>query len=144
MSEVKDRRGRPRVQTVNEEPSKTVQSDAAKADIRHILGKYKEIGIAAGMRQAGEFVDLSELTDYSSAMRVVKAADSAFMQLPAAARKVFNNDAAEWLDAVQGADLGDQEKLDQLVKAGLVTTTGAYREVVNEAVSAAPAVPSVE
>lgn len=143
MSEIRDRRGRLRVQTVNEEPSKTVQSDAARADIRHILGKYKEIGIAAGMQQVGQFVDLSELSDYATAMRVVKAADSAFLQLPASARKAFNNDAAEWLDAVQGADNGDLEKLDQLVKAGLVKAP-MVPEVVNEAVPAAPAVPSVE
>lgn len=132
MSEIRDRRGRPRVQTVNLEPSKTVQSDADRASIKHILGKYKEMGIAAGMQQVGEFVDLSELTDYSQAMRVVKATESAFMQLPADVRKVFKNDAVKWLDAVEGADVGDQEAFDLLVKAGL-TKAAAAREVAPEA-----------
>lgn len=113
-----DRRGRPRVQTVFEDPSLTVQSDAERASIKHILGKYREMGIAAGMQAAGEFVDLSELTDYSSAMRAVKAAETAFYSLPAEARKVFGNDVAKWLDSVQAAE-SDPEAADLLVKAGL-------------------------
>lgn len=136
MSEILDRRGRPRVQTVFEDPSLTVQSDADRASIRHILGKYKEMGLAAGMQAAGEFVDLSELTDYTQAMRVVRASETAFMQLPAEARKVFKNDPATWLDAVQGAEFGDQEKMDQLVKAGLVKAA-----VVPEKAPAAPETP---
>lgn len=114
-----DRRGRPRVQTLFDDPSLTVQSDAERASIKHILGKYREMGVVAGMQQAGEFVDLSELTDYASAMRVVKASEHAFMQLPASARKAFKNDPAEWLDAVQGAD-SDPEKKNALVEAGLI------------------------
>lgn len=136
MEKIVDRRGRPRVQTVNDEPSMTVQSDAERASIKHILGKYKELGLAAGMQHAGSYVDLSELTDYASAMRVVASAESAFMQLPAAARKAFQNDPAAWLDAVQGAEFGDQEKMDQLVQAGLVKAP-----VVPEVAPVAPETP---
>lgn len=136
--EVLDRRGRPRVQTVFEDESLTVQSDASRADIRHILGKYKEFGVQSAMAHVGQFVDLSELTDYADAMRVVRATEEAFKQLPSQARKVFKNDASAWLDAVQDADV-DPVKMDLLVQAGLLEAPPAPPEA-----PAAPPAPRAE
>lgn len=113
-----DFRGKPRsrYQTFNDEPSRTVQSDAKRADIKHILGKYQQLGLVQELNRAeAQFADLTEFTDYADLMRNVRTAEAEFMKLPSKARKVFNHDVAAFLDAAH-----DPEKRDLLVEAGLL------------------------
>jgi len=120
-NDVVDRRGRPRVQTVNTGPELTVQSDKAFGDINHILKKYKEVGILDGLRNADlVFKDVSEFTDLVDALGQVKVAEKEFLKLPSKVRRVFHNDVAEWLDAAH-----DPEKIDALVKAGIIKDPNA-------------------
>lgn len=103
-------RKHPRVQTVNEMPSKTVQSDVFRTEIRHILAKYKEVGIVEHMRHVDlEYRDVSEFEDFSDLMRQSTAAEQAFMRLPSKVREVFKHDVGNWLDAAH-----DPEKMDAL------------------------------
>lgn len=105
-----EERRRPRVQTVNTEPSKTVQSDVFRTEIRHIMAKYKETGIVAHMRDVDlQFRDVTEFQDFRDLMFQNKEAEKVFMSLPSKVREVFDHDYATWLDAAH-----DPEKLEAL------------------------------
>ena len=114
--QVVDSRGKPRVQTVNDEPSKTVQSQAHLADMSYIMERYGATGIIDGLNQTEmQFADVSEHTDYAQLMRTVAAAEEQFMKLPSKVREEFNHDVAKWLDAAH-----DAEKRQALVDAGVI------------------------
>lgn len=106
----------PRVQTINSEPSLTKQEFKTDCDINHIINRYDNTGLIAHLnRAAARFLDVTQVTDYHDALNQVKAAEDAFMELPAKARAVFQNDPARFLDAAH-----DPEKRELLVRAGLV------------------------
>lgn len=95
-----DRRGKPRVQTVNDLPSLTVQSDQKAADINEILYSAAGIGVGEHLRDVElRYMDVSEFTDFSDMMRQMRIAEAEFMSLPSKVREKFNHDVAEWLDA---------------------------------------------
>lgn len=103
-------RFRPRVRTVNDLPSKTVQSDVMRTDIKHVLAKYRQLGILEHMRNVDlVFRDVSEFQDFADMMLQAKEAEKVFMSLPSKLRRVFNNDVAKWLDAAH-----DPDKLEAL------------------------------
>lgn len=113
-----DSRGRLRSDTwtVNDEPSKTIQSDADRADITKILKQYKQVGIVDHLNVAeATFMDVTEFTDFADLMRQSAVAEVEFMKMPSKVREIFNHDVAEWLDAAH-----DPEKRDALVAAGFV------------------------
>lgn len=117
LSEV---RLRPRVQTLNEEPSRTVQSDAVRADIGHIISRYQSMGIVDHMAEVDlTFRDVTEFEDFGDLMRQTKVAEAAFMKLPSKLREVFDHSVESWLDAAH-----DPEKLEalrpQLEKLGVM------------------------
>jgi len=102
LSEV---RRRPRVQTVNDLPSKTVQGDVFRTEIRHILAKYRQTGVVEHMRNVDlQFRDVSEFQDFADLMYQTKQAEKAFMTLPSKVREVFSHDVAVWLDCAHDAD----------------------------------------
>jgi phage internal scaffolding protein len=115
-----DQRGRPRVQTVNDLPSKTVQSDAQESDIRFILAKFGQTGVIQQLDATqAEYVDVTAFTDYADVMRTVREAENNFRRLPSKVREVFNHDVAEWLDTAH-----DKEKRDALLATGLFGPSG--------------------
>lgn len=102
MSQVVTRRenGRKRVQTVNEEESRTVQGQRDEADIRKIIQRYQRDGVLINMAQVDlAFRDVTEFEDFSDLMRQTKEAEQAFMRLPSKVREVFNHSVVRWLDA---------------------------------------------
>jgi hypothetical protein len=111
-----DARGRPRVQTVNDLPSLTVQSDADQADIKKILKKWKTVGIVDHLNiQEQTFGDVTGFTDYADVMRTAKLAEEEFMKMPSKAREIFGHDVAAWLDTAN-----DPEKLASLIAEGKI------------------------
>lgn len=119
-----DARGRERVMTEFPEESKTIQSDAHRADIKFILKQYAEVGILDSLNRAeGEYLDISEFEDYADAVRQAKVAEVEFMKLPSKVREIFHHDVAEWLDTAH-----DPEKRDALVKAGFIEADVASLE----------------
>lgn len=122
-----DSRGKDRVQTVNNDPSETVQSDAHLADIQNIMKQYSE----GGMQQLDEtelmFRDVSEFTDFHDVMISVKEAEVEFMKLPPQVRLIFHNSVETWLDSAH-----DEDKRNALIAGGWIK--GAN---VDEAVPAA-------
>jgi len=114
----KDHRGRPRklYQTVNLEPSLTVQSDAPQADIRQILKKYDALGIVDHLNLTeASFQDVTAFTDYADVFRTAKSAESEFMKLPSKVREAFDHDVANWLDTAH-----DPEKRALLREKGIL------------------------
>lgn len=123
--EIFDSRGKARVQTVNDEPSKTVQSEADSADINLILRQYPEMGLLERLNQAeGLFLDVSEFTDYADAIRHTREAEAEFMKLPSKVRELFNHDVAEFLDAAH-----DDDKRQALIDAGVIDGEAGSAEV---------------
>jgi len=92
-------RRKPRVQTINELPSKTVQGEAHRSEIRAILAKYKATGVVDHLRDVDlQFRDVSEFEDFADLMRQSSEAEAAFMRLPSKLREVFDHDHHVWLD----------------------------------------------
>lgn len=97
-----DGRGRLRsqYQTVFEEESLTVQSDAHLADIQQILKSYGVVGMENMLDQAElQFMDIGEFTDYADMMNHVRTAEVEFMKLPSLIRGRFDHDVMKWLDS---------------------------------------------
>ena len=102
--------GRRRVRTMNNEESKTVQSDVHEAEIHEILGRYAKTGILPHMSSVDlQFRDVSQFEDYADMARQNKEAEAIFMQLPSKVREIFEHDHYKWLDAAE-----DPEKLEAL------------------------------
>lgn len=132
MEKGQDRRGRHRSEfwTVNDEPSKTIQSDAVEADIKTILSRHGVTGIVEHLNAAElRYGDVTQFEDYADMMRQVKAAETAFMQLPGEVRKVFGDDVAKWLDSANDGLSDDQ--VAKLQKLGFLdeAADGALTEV---------------
>jgi len=119
---VLDYRGKPRFQTVNEEPSKTIQSDAHMADIKHILGQFGHTGIMESLQNADDlYMDVSEFTDYTTMHAQAEEAKEHFMKLPSKVREVFDHDVFEWLDAAHDPEKGARAH-SELTARGLIPT----------------------
>lgn len=108
--EVDDGRRKPRIRTVNEMESRTIQSDRNRAEMREILRRYESMGIVDHMANVDLlYRDVSEFEDFADLMRQSKEAEKEFMKLPPKVRQVFGHDVHTWLDAAH-----DPEKLEAL------------------------------
>lgn len=133
-----DKRGKERslYQTINEEPSKTVQSDAQLADIHEILRNFGQTGMVQHLAKTeAQFMDVTGFEDYRDVMDHVRLAEESFMKLPSKVRELFGHDVSNWLDAAH-----DQDKGDQIVdKIGEAEAAVAALEAARELVAAAEA-----
>ncbi len=128
-------RGQPRLQTINDEESKTVQSDAHLADINVIMHNFAQTGDAMLDEADLLYKDVSEFTDLQDALNQANLAESHFLTLPSKVREVFNHDVAVWLDTAH-----DQDKRDALVQAGFLEppeTTETTAKATTEPVATA-------
>lgn len=106
---------RERVQLVNKDPSLTKQSMKDECDINKILTKWEKTGVLNHLNTfQGDYGDYLEVQDYHTSLNQVKAAQEAFMSLPAQVRHKFENDPANFLQFV-----GDPANLDEMVELGL-------------------------
>lgn len=133
------KRRKPRVRTVNDSPSLTVQSDLARADMKHILAKYEATGVLVGLGQVDlVYKDVSEFQDYADMQLQLAEAKAAFMRLPSKVREVFNHDVSNWLDAAHG-QLSDVQR-SALTELGVLEAVEDPADV--PAVPAPPAAPA--
>ncbi len=108
------------------------QSHRDECDINFILRRYERTGLLTPVLQKpGEFMDVSEVGDYRTALHNVRAADEYFMQLSSRIRAEFDNDPALFLDFV--ADPEHEERAREL---GLLPQLA--EELVEAPVEAAP------
>jgi hypothetical protein len=108
--------GSERVQHHNDQPEVTKQSHRDSTDINLIIAQYDRTGILVHLNKAeAQYADVSEMGDYQDALDTVRNAEQAFMELSSAQRKIFNNSAAQFLDAAH-----DPDKRELLEQAGLI------------------------
>ena len=85
-------RRRDRVGTDNQDPSKTEQSELHRADIRHILGRYKEVGIVDVVKAVGlDFRDLTQYAGTADMLQDLKRVELEYNQLPSKVREAFGD-----------------------------------------------------
>lgn len=80
------------------DPSLAQQSSKDECDINEIVRRFNLTGQLPEGVSVPQYGDFSEVSDYHTAMNLVKAADAAFMALPAELRARFNNDAGAFVD----------------------------------------------
>lgn len=85
--------------------SRTKESFREEVDINRIVANARRGQAVTHLQKAQPmFTDVSEVGDYKSALDMIRNADAFFQMLPAKARAEFNNDPAEFLDAVDTVD----------------------------------------
>lgn len=89
-----------------DDPSLTRQEFKDECDLGKIVARFsstpegREALEAARGYVESRFEDVSQVTDFRSALETVEAANAAFMRLPAQVRTRFDNDPAAFLDFV--------------------------------------------
>lgn len=107
--------GTKRVYTVNNEPSKTDQSQAKECDVNHIMKKYMKTGQITHLAKVrGTYADVSAIPDLNEALSIVKQADESFSSLPAQVRKRFGNDPSQLLEFLK-----DPKNDEEAIQLGL-------------------------
>lgn len=105
-----------RIQSTNPEPSLTQQSFKDECDINKIMEKYHKTREITHLNlRKGVYADLSNVTDYMSALDTVAKATSAFDSLPSKLRTRFENDPSQLL-----AFVNNPTNYDEAVSLGLV------------------------
>lgn len=97
---------------VCDDPSLAQQHARDECDINVIVKRFGLTGELPSNVRAPRYGDFSDAVDYHTALNAVRAADEAFMQLPADVRIRFNNDAGAFVDFVSDdANRVEAEKL---------------------------------
>lgn len=94
--------------------SRALQSQAEDADINVIVKRFGVTGQLPQSLKLPVFSDFEGIFDFRTAMDCVRAAEAAFMAVPAEVRKRFGNDPQEFV-----AFCSDEKNHDELVKLGL-------------------------
>lgn len=100
---------------VNDEESKTQQSDKDDADINIIVGRFMKSGqlpqISKNPILGGDFTSGA---DFRDALEYVREAKAAFEEIPAKIRRIFGNSPEAFIEYA-----ADPENLPQMRKWGL-------------------------
>lgn len=105
-------------------PSKTKQEFTKECDVNRIVGKFQRTGVLpvpVGVQPV--FADVSEIGDFASVVRKVKAAENAFLRLDPKIRLRFKNNPAMLLAFLK--DPGNREEAEKL---GLVEKKAVKRD----------------
>lgn len=95
--------------------SLTRQAHRDECNINSIMKKYERTGLVEHVnRFGGSYGDFVGVQDYQASVNQVMEAHEAFMTLPAAVRKRFDNDPGQFLDFVM-----DASNLDEMRALGL-------------------------
>jgi len=98
-------------------PSLARQEFADECDINNLMARYEATGSFSHFnRGEPQYLDVSAVPNLAEAMDVVEQARRAFMTLPAAARREFDNDPVRFVDY---ASNGSPEALERLRGWGL-------------------------
>lgn len=100
-------------------PSLTKQEFQAECDINNIIKHFSVTGMFNHVNtraSQGAYEDLPDQVDFQESLNTIKAAETAFMSLPAKVRDRFGQDPAEFL-----AFLADPANLEEARKLGLAS-----------------------
>lgn len=100
----------------------TVQSERDECDINTIVRRFGLGQELPPERVAPQYGDFTGVSDYHSALNMLKEADAMFMSMPADVRKRFDNDAGEFL-----AFCYDEKNADEMAKLNLLSPEAMER-----------------
>jgi len=100
-----------RVQTINEEPSRTKQSFKKDTEIKTILRKYAKTGVLGDPTKKPLWGDFTNTQQFEDNLNLVANVRSQFAQLPASVRGRFKNDPVQLLDFLQDS-ANDKEAVE--------------------------------
>lgn len=103
-----------------EDPSLAQQSSKDECDINEIVRRFNLSGQLPQGVSVPQYGDFSEVSDYHTALNMVRAADLAFMALPAHIRARFANDAGAFVDFCS-----DPANLEEMRSLGLAPLADA-------------------
>jgi len=99
------------------------QSFKDEVDINNILDKYSRTGVLPETRSAiGQYLDLTNLPDYQTALNTVIQADEMFDELPAQVRDRFKNDPINLIEFMK-----NDENYEEAVALGLLDASAVER-----------------
>ena len=108
--------------------SRTKQSFAKECDINHIMAKYQKTGAITHFAKHSPQYGIADGQTFQDAMNLVCEAQEMFNELPSSIRSRFGNDPAAFLDFVN-----DEGNADEMIKLGLIETTGEDVGISNAA-----------
>lgn len=115
--------------------SKTKQSFKDESDINNIVSNFGLLGNTPDMPLPEHFGDFTEVTDYQTALNMVRQAGESFLTVPAHVRERFNNDPG-----VLMAFLGQETNRQEAIALGLIPPPPLDQQTAPEPVkSVAPA-----
>jgi len=100
------------------DPSLAQQSFKEEVDINTIVNRFGVTGHLPSPARLPSYGDFEGVWDYQSAMNALRSADSAFMALPAALRKRFDNDPHQFVQFCS-----DDANRDEAVKLGILANS---------------------
>jgi len=106
---------RKRWATNNTEESMAQESDAKDADINVIMARYQQTGQIPQQMMSPLFGDFTEPLDYATAVSTIRAAEEAFLEVPAKIRNQFGNDPGQFIEFCS-----KEENREKLQEMGLV------------------------
>lgn len=98
-------------------PSMTKQEFKKECDINNIIKHFSVTGMfnhVNSRANQGAYQDLPDSVDFQESLNTIKAAETAFMSLPAKVRDRFGQDPGEFL-----AFMSDPANLEEIQKLGL-------------------------
>lgn len=133
---------RRKVYAPHSEERRTKQSLADGMSIHEQLKRYANMGLVPSGGGQPRYGDFSGMDDYQEALLRVREAEAEFLRLPAAVRKVADNDPGKFLEMVYG---GRADLLEEMVRGGLARVhmpEGVTLEGVQETINKANAPPA--
>jgi phage internal scaffolding protein len=116
-----------RVQSINELPSRTKQSDTEDCEINNIMAKYMRTGaIDHFTNHEAKYSDTTG-ADFETAMNIVANAQNMFADLPSKLRAKFKNDPRQFLDFVQ-----NEENAQEMTELGLTNSSPETPDLQSE------------
>lgn len=85
------------------EPTLTQQHTAEQTDINYIVATFNKTGVLPQPVQLPTYGDFTGVSDYQTALELIKQAEDGFNSLPADARAYFSNNPAYLLEYLDNA-----------------------------------------
>jgi len=105
-----------RVQSTNNEPTRTKTSMQAECDINNIMEKFKKTGMVNHFTsRRAEYLDMPMAEDFHEAINTVLHARTMFDELPSELRNRFHNDPELFLEFVD-----NEANRPEMVQMGLL------------------------
>lgn len=110
------------IESINTEPTLTQQQFKEQCDINNIIKHYTQTGELPLSKKVGQFLDVSNVQDYHTALQTVFEAQHAFDALPSSIRSRFENDPNQLLAFIE-----DDANHEEALTLGLLSSTATSK-----------------